>query len=270
LFQRILNEYEDSVARRSATGGVAGVSFVTLLAHGKTNKNVDYYTNSGKWRACIELPKGTNHAITVRAHHPSGQIIASRTNTYSVSSFDYQATTYDAAGFITQRVLRADTGQNTAIQRTQTLTWDAWGRLVTVTERDDVNDGYDWVGTYDGLGRLLRTTYTPVSANVANANFRVTVDSWYDPQVEFLEIGVAVNGRFTARTSAGATARCKAQAVWSQRFQKSIPHFPEESSTITSVMRSRTLYLLRSAGQRHDSMATAPCPVRLRHIWIET
>jgi RHS repeat-associated protein len=195
LFQRILNEYEDSVARRSATGGVAGVSFVTLLAHGKTNKNVDYYTNSGKWRACIELPKGTNHAITVRAHHPSGQIIASRTNTYSVSSFDYQATTYDAAGFITQRVLRADTGQNTAIQRTQTLTWDAWGRLVTVTERDDVNDGYDWVGTYDGLGRLLRTTYTPVSANVANANFRVTVDSWYDPQVEFLEIGVAVNGQ---------------------------------------------------------------------------
>jgi RHS repeat-associated protein len=171
------------------------VTYVTLVTDGRTNENVDYFPANNKWRARLELGKGVGHTNIARAHHPSGQVIGAKTNNYSVQSFDYQNSAYDLSGFTTQRVLRADTFFNTNVVRRQALTWDSWGRLVKATERDDLSDGFDWVGTYDGLGRLLRSTYTPVNSNAAASTLKVTVDSWYDPQVEFLEIGVAVNGQ---------------------------------------------------------------------------
>ncbi|MCX6900523.1 MAG: RHS repeat-associated core domain-containing protein [Verrucomicrobia bacterium] len=41
----------------------------------------------------------------------------------------------------------------------------------------------------------LRTVYTPVDGGVACPKLSVTQESWYDPEVEFLEIGVSVNGQ---------------------------------------------------------------------------
>jgi YD repeat-containing protein len=37
--------------------------------------------------------------------------------------------------------------------KTQTLKWDAEGRLISVSQRDGINNGYDWSAIYDGLGR---------------------------------------------------------------------------------------------------------------------
>jgi RHS repeat-associated protein len=76
---------------------------------------------------------------------------------------------------------------------TQTLSWDAFDRLIQVSQRDSSQNGYDWTALYDGLGRRISTTLQPVANNVDTGAPTVTA-SIYDPQVEFLEIGVNVNG----------------------------------------------------------------------------
>jgi RHS repeat-associated protein len=80
--------------------------------------------------------------------------------------------TYDAAGNVTTR---------TAGGSTDTLTWDAFGQLVK-----DVRTGtgaFTWSAIYDGLGRRLQTTQGAL-----------TVQSSYDPEVEFLELVTTING----------------------------------------------------------------------------
>ena len=82
------------------------------------------------------------------------------------------AQTYDAAGNVTTR---------TAGGSTDTLTWDAFGQLVR-----DVRTGtgaFTWSAVYDGLGRRLQTTQGSL-----------TVQSSYDPEVEFLELVTTING----------------------------------------------------------------------------
>ncbi len=76
---------------------------------------------------------------------------------------------------------------------TTQYTWDAWGRLTKVTYRDQENQGYEWRATHDPFGRRLKTTYTPVIADVPATEKTQTTLSYFDPEVEFLEIGVKVN-----------------------------------------------------------------------------
>ncbi len=76
---------------------------------------------------------------------------------------------------------------------TQTLTWDAFNRPVKISQRDGSGNGYDWTAVYDGLGRRISTTHQPVTAGTANGSATV-MSSLFDPQVEFLEIGVSLNG----------------------------------------------------------------------------
>jgi RHS repeat-associated protein len=96
---------------------------------------------------------------------------------------------YDGVGNVTGRTL--------ANGNQQTLYWDAFGRLVQVTEADAAGaNGYQWTAVYDGLGRRLRT-FTQTLSNHVVSSTGLTLDSYYDPQVEFLELGVAVNGART-------------------------------------------------------------------------
>ena len=79
--------------------------------------------------------------------------------------------------------------------RTQTLTWDAFDRLIGVVDRDAVANGVNWTAVYDAFGRRLRTINTLVVSNTPvtalnSSNAVSEVDSFYDPQVEFLEVGV--------------------------------------------------------------------------------
>lgn len=71
------------------------------------------------------------------------------------------------------------------------LSWDERGRLRTVTERDAKTNGYNWTATDDGLNRRLSTTSILVTNGVAFANLPTTINSYFDPQVEFLELGVS-------------------------------------------------------------------------------
>lgn len=72
--------------------------------------------------------------------------------------------------------------------------WDAAGRLLRVQSRDGNLDGYDWSAVYDPLGRRLRSKHQVVESDVPQSNDQQEIDSWYDPEVEFLEIAVRING----------------------------------------------------------------------------
>ncbi len=84
---------------------------------------------------------------------------------------------------------------------------DAFGRITTESQPNALVQatgvargagsisGYNWSAIYDAMGRRLRTVHAVVTAGVAGAN--TTTDSFYDPQVEFGEIGVALNGART-------------------------------------------------------------------------
>jgi RHS repeat-associated protein len=145
-------------------------------------------TNAMQWRATMELSPGT-HQLTVAALHPSGYFTAWATNSFT-NSMAYQSTvdSYDSAGDITNRVWKNPSG---TVERTQTLSWDARGRLHAVTERDASNSGYNWSAVYDALNRRLQTTTVLVSNGVASTAPPLVINSYYDPQVEFLELGVS-------------------------------------------------------------------------------
>ena len=93
---------------------------------------------------------------------------------------------YDAAGAVTAR------GIDGAI--IQDLTWDSLGRLVTVAQRNNNDQGYNWKTTYDGLGRRLQTSYCDATGNQMTSG-ALTINYYYDPEVEFLELGRDYFGR---------------------------------------------------------------------------
>jgi RHS repeat-associated protein len=130
----------------------------------------------------------------VKAYHPSGVVTAALTNQYANQALDTWTNSYDAFGNYTFHKLKKNGG---TVVHGHTLIWDAAGRLIKVVNRDDVNDGFDWTAIYDGLGRRLRTVYTPIIGGVSRTNVTLTLDSWYDPQTTYLETGVAVNNQRT-------------------------------------------------------------------------
>ncbi len=144
-------------------------------------------------------PAAVQNTLTVYAAHPSGQFTTNKASTFTVdaSAADVVDTKFDGGGYVTNRVWKNSQGQ---VLRTQNLTWDAFGRLVKQTERDVSNNGYNWQTDFDPLGRRLRTVTLPVTNNVAINSQQRTLNHFYDPQVEFLEVGLSVNGTTTWKT----------------------------------------------------------------------
>ena len=136
----------------------------------------------------MDLAPGA-HQLKVSALHPSGFFTAWTTNSFT-NTLAYQSTadSYDSAGNITNRVWKNPGG---TVERTQTLSWDARGRLHAVTDRDANNSGYNWSAVYDPLNRRLQTTTVLVTNGVASTAPPQTISSYFDPQVEFLELGVS-------------------------------------------------------------------------------
>ena len=185
-FSRVATETNNTFLY-PATGHVNGQSTLTATVDNQPVSVTAVGTNSMQWRAMMELTSGT-HQLTVAAAHPSGFYTAWATNFFT-NNIAYQTTgdTFDNAGNITQRVWRNASGTT---NRTQTLSWDARGRLHSVTERDATNSGFNWTAVYDGLNRRLSTTSILVTNSVAFTNLPTTVNSYFDPLVEFLELGV--------------------------------------------------------------------------------
>ena len=187
VFSRVGNETNNTF-QYAAYGHVNGQSTLSAWLDSQPVPVTGVGTNAMQWRAMMELSLGT-HQLKVAAAHPSGFYTAWATNSFT-NSITYQATvdSYDSAGDITNRVWKSPNG---TVDRTQTLSWDARGRLHAVTERDASNSGYNWTATYDALNRRLSTTSILVTNGVAFTSQPTTINSYYDPQVEFLELGVS-------------------------------------------------------------------------------
>ena len=191
VFSRVQTETNNMISY-AAYGHVNGQSTLSAWLDGQPVTVTGIGTNAMQWRALMELSAGT-HQLKLAAAHPSGQFTAWTTNTFT-NSIAYQTTgdTFDNVGNITQRVWKNANGTTNKIQ---TLSWDARGRLHSVIERDANNSGYNWTAIYDGANRRLSTTSILVTNGVAFSYQPKTINQYYDPQVEFLELGVAYNNQ---------------------------------------------------------------------------
>jgi RHS repeat-associated protein len=91
------------------------------------------------------------------------------------------------AAFSTQVRLNA----NGTTNRIQTFSWDGRGRLHALTERDATNSGYNWTAVYDPLNRRLSTTDVLVTNGYVFAAQSNTINQYFDPQTDCLELGLA-------------------------------------------------------------------------------
>jgi len=186
-FSRVAIETNNSI-QFAAYGHVNGQSLLDAWLDNQPVSITGVGTNAMQWRATMELTPGA-HQLKVAANHPSGFYTAWATNSFT-NSIAYQAATdtYDPAGNITNRVWKSASG---TVDRTQTLSWDARGRLHSVVERDSSNSGYNWTAVYDALNRRIQTTSVLVSNGVASTASPQSINQYYDPQVEFLELGLS-------------------------------------------------------------------------------
>src|SRR6185295_8447630 len=182
-----------TVARRPAHGRVNGPATVTVTLDNQPMPVSVVGTQALNWRATLELTPGP-HQLTASAAHPSGQFTTNVSVTFTNNAADTAADTYDDAGNLTQKVFKNSDG---TLNRTESLVWDARGRLLKVTERDTSNNGKDWSAVYDALGRRLRTTEITVTNGVGVTAQASVMSHYFDPSVEFLELGVTENGRTT-------------------------------------------------------------------------
>ena len=188
-FSRINAETNNSIGLL-ASGSVNGQATLSAWLDNQAVQILDVGTNAMQWRTLLELSPGP-HQLTASALHPSGLYTAWATNAFT-NNIPYQVTTdtYDGGGNITNRVYRNASG---ATNRTQSLSWDAKGRLRQVIELATNNDGFLWSATYDGLNRRIATTTVLVSNGVPSTVPPQILNSYYDPQVEFLELGVLLS-----------------------------------------------------------------------------
>jgi RHS repeat-associated protein len=188
-FSRV-NAETNSVAQRQAYGQVNGIAAMTALLNGNPMPVTTIGTNALQWRAELEMLPGSNQLI-VNAVNWSGFYTASATNTFTNNAADHIQEAFSGDGEVTNRVWVNSSNQTI---RTQSLSWDAKGRLHSVTDLDSTTNGFTWTAVYDGLGRRLQTTTIMETNGVSVSSLPKIINQYYDPGVEFLELAVAVNG----------------------------------------------------------------------------
>ena len=183
-FGRVTEEQWDLAQRELWTQGHApGAGQVSVALDGQPLNEVRYDPNQpdGLWEGRMAIGPGT-HSLVATATHLSGLVTAATNHTFTASTTNTLTEAYDGMGNVTNRTLPGG--------RVQTLGWDPLGRLVSITERVDTATNWTWTATYDPFSRRLSSTYRPLTINDQPS----TINQFYDPQVEFLEIGVSLNG----------------------------------------------------------------------------
>lgn len=186
-FGRIQQEtlYQGSTMVR-ASGAAPGAQQVRGTLDGNSLGALTYDPSSpdGRWSVDLNLTNAS-HTLSVSAVHPSGRYTNTASTSFTVVGSDALSDSYDSAGYVVGRTMASGA---------QTLHWDAAGRLVSISQRNAQASGYDWSAVYDALGRRLYSTWVPVSNSVALSGQLVSQSSLFDPQVEFQEIAVSLNG----------------------------------------------------------------------------
>jgi RHS repeat-associated protein len=189
---------QSSLISRSTYGLAQGADAVSATLDGQPLSVQFDGANGGPWWACMDLAAGS-HTLQVSAVDPSGLYFFSTNSTFAcaTNSGDTITNEYYVDGNVSARFWFNSQSQMT---RGQLLFWDACNRLTHLLERDAKNNGYNWSAVYDGLGRRVQTSTVLVTNSVAINSQPTTISSFFDPQVEFLEVGVTVNGAFTMKT----------------------------------------------------------------------
>ncbi len=142
---------------RSSYGTAAGAGMVSATLDGRPlGVQFDGPQGTGQWRTSMDLAPGS-HTLLVSALDQYGFYYGAATNNFSsaTNSGDTIQNAYDGNGNVTQRSWVDSLGHT---NRTQTLSWDAFDRLIGVVDRDALTNGLDWSAVYDALGRRLQTT----------------------------------------------------------------------------------------------------------------
>ncbi len=107
-----------------------------------------------------------------------GQVILDSLDQYIGTTLMWHSA-YDTLGEVISRI---------SSHHSEKLTWDSFGRLIRVEERNPNNQGYNWSTTYDGLGRRIQTSYADATATQETSS-PLSLRYYYDPEVEYLELG---------------------------------------------------------------------------------
>ncbi len=184
--------YQTAYGRMNAYGDSASV---TVTVDGQPQQVTGFWTGTSnwptQWRAVLELTPGA-HQLGATARQRNGfystNVSQWFTNTASQIT---RSNTFDAAGQMTQRIWRNPDGTT---NRSQTLVWDGQERLLRIVERDSTDSGITWSAVYDAFGRRHRTSEYPTTNGVSLTSQTRTVFSYFDPEVEFLELAAGVSG----------------------------------------------------------------------------
>ena len=147
--------------------------------------------NEANWSAELELSVG-QQLLEVQLANPIRReldVVEKRYFSVASAAVPEVQIQHDPTG----RIIRRDYADGAF----EAFTWDALGRLWSVERRNTDGTGYDWSAVYDGLGRRISTTYTPLFGGTPQTAQTSVVASVYDPQVEFLELGVKVDAAAT-------------------------------------------------------------------------
>lgn len=139
----------------------------------------------GLWHIGLSLEPG-EHTVGATAILPSGMVTNSTNVTFTVtgSSGGRVFSAYDGDGNQTGQDFPKD-----GIGREHV--WDGLGRLVAVRQGDAAGDGWAWVMDYDGLGRRIGMRKHPMTNDTVHTSTVLEEHrSHFDPEVEFLELGV--------------------------------------------------------------------------------
>lgn len=168
----------------TAAGTAANAAHVDIFVDGVSQGRATL--SSGTWSMALDLSAGS-HVLKANAVDGSGLHTTSATRSFTVNpanaaeQLGAATESYDGEGNLGGRSWTNGT--------TQTLTWDAQNRPIKVSRRDSSGNGYDWTAIYDGLGRRLATSQQVIAGNLPSGSATLAI-SEYDPQAQFLEIGV--------------------------------------------------------------------------------
>ena len=196
-FNRIERE-TNNVVRRPAQGRLnatpqygtvsAALDGRALTVHTFNTSDTNWPT---EWRTEMELRPGVR-TLVATAQHSSRLFTTNASVAFTNNAVDQTAVSHFAEGQLSYRIWKNSLGQT---NRVQSFTWDGRSRLIATTEVDANNNGYNWSAVYDGLGRRLQTTTILVTNGVAWTNQPKVIASYFDPSVEFLEVGVKIGGK---------------------------------------------------------------------------
>ena len=167
----------------------------TGILSGSLNANFEFDESSGvnnegglgvRTRESILAKSGTAYGVKTITQNGLSQVTQEFNSQTNLPVSGSTNIIYDSAGNVTSKYSTTTSG-------TQTLTWDAWGRLAKVSMRNSGTNDYDWTTVYDGLGRRVLTVQQPMN-NGTNSTSSTYLNYYYDPQVEFLELGINSNG----------------------------------------------------------------------------